>query len=141
MIIIDTNVLSELMKTTPDPVPLIWLALQDARDVFTTAVSQAEILFGIRSMSQGRRQKELEILAQSILLDDFRGRILPFDTTAAEHYATIVVGRRAIGKPVREFDAQIAAIGLSHGASIATRNVRDFEYLGLDVINPWDFRA
>lgn len=141
MIIIDTNVLSELMKTAPDPIPLTWLALFPARDVFTTAVSKAEILFGIRCLPEGRRRKELEALAKNIILDDFRGRVLPFDTNAAEHYAQIIVNRRAIGRPVREFDAQIAAIGLSHGASIATRNVRDFEYLDLGIINPWDFKA
>lgn len=141
MIIIDTNVFSELMKTVPDSVPMTWLALQPAHSVFTTAVSQAEIFFGLRSMPAGSRRRDLEALAKSILEDDFRGRILSFDTGAADHYAAIVAMRRAMGRPIRELDAQIASIALLHRATLATRNVRDFEHLGLEIINPWDFRA
>lgn len=141
MIIIDTNVLSELMKSAPDAVPLTWLALHPRHTVFTTAISQAEIYFGLRSMPEGRRRRDLEALAENILEDDFRGRILPFDTNAADRYATIVAARRSLGRPIREFDAQIASIAISRGASLATRNVRDFEHLDLDIINPWDFKV
>ena len=72
---------------------------------------------------------------------DFAGRVLPFDGEAADHYGTLTAHRRSIGRPISQMDAQIAAIALSRGASLATRNVRDFEHLGLDVINPWDFKA
>jgi toxin FitB len=137
MIVLDTNILSELMRVAPAPEPLTWLALQGRHTVFTTAISEAEMLYGARALPEGRRRRDLEQLVLQIFREDFPGRVLPFDSDAADRYATIVNARRAMGRPIREFDAQIAAIALSRDASIATRNTRDFEEIGLEIVNPW----
>lgn len=137
MIVLDTNILSELMRVAPAPEPLSWLALQGRNTVFTTAISEAEMLYGARALPEGRRRRDLEQLVLQIFREDFPGRVLPFDSAAADCYATIVNAQRAIGRPIREFDAQIAAIALSRDASIATRNTRDFEGIGLEIVNPW----
>lgn len=99
------------------------------------------MFFGIRTLPEGARRNELEKTARGIFFEDLADRVLSFDGDAAEIYANIAAKRRSIGRPIRELDAQIASVTLLHGASIATRNVRDFEHLGLDVINPWDFKA
>lgn len=99
------------------------------------------MFFGIGTLPAGERRRELQKVAEGIFFQDLAGRILPFDSDAAAIYATISVERRSIGRPIRELDAQIASIAILHGASLATRNVRDFEHLDLDVINPWDFKA
>ena len=141
MIILDTNVISEISRSRPDAAVLTWTALQESRDIFTTSISQAEVFFGIRVMPAGMRRDELENTARVLFFKDLVGRVLSFDGDAAEIYATISVKRRSIGRPIQELDAQIASIALLHGASLATRNVRDFEHLDLDLVNPWDFRA
>jgi predicted nucleic acid-binding protein len=141
MIILDTNVISELMLRSPEPAVLAWMDMQAARSTFTTAVSLAEIFYGIRIMPAGQRRRDLDDLATGIFYTDFNDRVLPFDGVAGDVCASIAAHRRALGRPIGEFDAQIAAIALSQGASVATRNVRDFEHLDLDIINPWDFRA
>ena len=141
MIVLDTNVISDLMAPKQNLVVLNWLSMQPAESIFTTATTQAEILYGIRILPLGRRRSDLEAAALAMFLEDMAGRVLPFDGKAADIYSGIVAHRRAIGRPMTQFDAQIAAIALSRDASVATRNVADFTDIGLDVINPWDYRS
>ncbi|CUX66856.1 putative VapC ribonuclease Y4jK [Agrobacterium tumefaciens str. Kerr 14] len=137
MIILDTNVLSELLTPTPSKIVIEWLAAQHPPSVFTTAVTEAEILYGLRLLPEGRRRRDLEAAISPIFDEDLSGRVLPFDRDAADLYATIATRRRSAGRPISQFDAQIAAIALSRGASVATRNVSDFEGVGVSIINPW----
>lgn len=136
MIVLDTNVLSEEMKPAPDAAVHRWLLGQNAGDLFTTAVTEAEIRLGIAILPDGKRKQELETAASRILAL-FDGRILPFDSAAAPEFARIVAERRRMGRPVADFDAQIAAITLSRGMTLATRNGPDFVGTGLAVIDPW----
>ncbi|ACU69566.1 PilT protein domain protein [Catenulispora acidiphila DSM 44928] len=135
MIIIDTNVFSELMRPAPDAAVAAWVE-EFGRDLFLTAVSVAELRHGILRMSGGRRRSDL-MTDTDALLAEFDQRVLPFDVAAAEYYAMVVASRFAGGRPISFPDAQIAAICQAHGALLATRNVKDFEYLGLTVIDPW----
>jgi predicted nucleic acid-binding protein len=137
VIILDTNVLSELLVSSPSPAVIDWLAEQGPASVFTTSITEAEILYGLRLLPEGRRRRELEAAISPIFSEDLAGRVLPFDREAADVYATIATRRRAAGRPISQFDAQIAAIALSRGASLATRNEADFENIGLAVVNPW----
>ena len=136
MIVLDTNVLSEAMKPAPAPAVASWMTRQNAGDLFTTAVSEAEVLLGIAILPEGRRKQELETAAQRVL-SLFAGRILAFDTAAAQVYAGIAAARRKTGRPIGSFDAQIAAIARSRGMALATRNVPDFDGTGLTIIDPW----
>ena len=138
MIVLDTNVISELMRGTPDPRVIVWLASQPIAGVFTTTLSQAEILYGLRLLSEGRRRDDLFAAARPMFDEDLAGRILPFDSDAAIVYPEIAAGRRQAGHPIGQIDAQIAAIVRSRGARLATRNVRDFTGCGIDVVNPWE---
>ncbi len=137
MIILDTNIISELMRKAPSPDVVRWVASKPRPSLFTTTVTMAEILYGIGILDLGKRQAALEFSARAIFADDLQGRVLPFDEAAAIEYAAIARTRRALGRPISQFDAQIAAIARSRGAAIATRNVNDFTDCGLDIINPW----
>ncbi|MEM9766191.1 MAG: type II toxin-antitoxin system VapC family toxin [Pseudomonadota bacterium] len=137
MVILDTNVVSELLRPTPEPRVEAWLARQDGGQVFLTAVTEAELRTGVAIMADGKRRDELAHTIDAMLREDFHGRILPFDSAAACVYSTIAAGRRAAGRPISQFDCQIAAIGHAHDATIATRNARDFEGCGIEVIDPW----
>ena len=136
MIILDTNVLSELMKSQPDRSVVSWIGKHKATNLFITTLTQAEILYGLEILPAGKRRKALKAAAISMFEQDFARRILPFDTDAAQLFATITAKRRKIGVPISQIDAQIAAIALSHHATLATRNVRDFEECNLDLVNP-----
>ncbi|KQO79785.1 type II toxin-antitoxin system VapC family toxin [Rhizobium sp. Leaf262] len=138
MIVLDTNVISELLKTHPASSVLDWFDRQSSASIFTTAVTEAEILYGLRMLPEGRRRRELEAAILPIFSEDLRGRVLPFDSDAANIYAKIAADRRALGRPISQFDAQIAAIAISRGASLATRNVADFDLLTLEIINPFE---
>ncbi|MEL6760405.1 MAG: PIN domain-containing protein [Myxococcota bacterium] len=105
--------------------------------MYLSAVAEAELRFGVAAMPAGRRRDGLMSAIDAILRDDFRDRILPFDTSAAKHYADIAAKRRSAGQPISQFDCQIAAIARAHRAELATRNVRDFDGCGIDVIDPW----
>jgi len=140
MIILDTNVLSESVRPHPSPDVLRWLASKPASSIFTTAITQAEILFGLEKMPQGKRRSEVVAAATAILDVEFAGRILPFDSDAARAFAEISASRRAAGRRTSEFDAQIAAIARSLGAALATRNTSDFDGCGIEVVNPWEAR-
>ncbi len=137
MIILDTNVLSEVMRPAPAAEVLAWLAAQTAASLYTTSITQAEILHGLMLLPAGRRRRALEAAATSMFSEDFGGRILGFDTEAAEPYAQIASKRRRSGRPISHFDAQIAAIARSAGAAIATRNLADFEHCGVALVDPW----
>ena len=136
MIVLDTNVLSEAMKPSPDHAVARWMMRERGRGLFTTALSEAEILHGIAILPDGRRKRDLEAAAQGILAL-FAGRILPFDSLAAREFAAIVADRRRLGQPIDSFDAQIAAITRAHSMSLATRDSQDFAETGLPIINPW----
>jgi hypothetical protein len=137
MIVLDTNVVSELMRPEPSPRVLRWLAKVPSRELFTTAITQAEVLYGIELLPKGKRRISLESAAKGMFEEDFADRILPFDADAARVFPQIAAARQAAGRPVTQFDAQIAAIARSRGAAIATRNTADFEGVGVTVLNPW----
>ena len=137
MIVLDTNVLSEFMRVEPDAQVLAWVDAQPALELAISAITVAEILHGIARLPSGKRKQKLESHAMAMFEEDFAGRILPFDVHAAVEYATLVAGCEAKGRAASMAGAQIAAVCRIHGAPIATRNVRDFEFSGLDVINPW----
>lgn len=136
MIVVDTNVVSELMKASPSTVVNEWLVRQDARELRITSISVAEILYGIERLPSGKRKQELREAALGVF-SDFAEQILSFDAVAATHYSKFVTSRDRRGNPIGGFDAQIAAICLSHDARLATRNEKDFVDVGLIVLNPW----
>ena len=136
MIVVDTNVMSELMKPSPESAVREWVRAQDPDELHTTAIGLAEIRYGIERLSGGRRRDLLRTTADEIFAA-FENQILPFDAAAARHYATIVTTRDDAGLPIDGFDAQIAAICSLHHATLATRNVKDFLGTGIAVTNPW----
>lgn len=137
MIVLDTNVLSEALKPLPSLIVLRWLAGQEPSSVFTTTITQAEVLYGIEALPPGKRRLRLLEAVEKMFAEEFEGRILPFDDDAARTFARIVAARDAAGRPISQFDAMIAAIARSHRAAVATRNTADFQHCGIDVINPW----
>ncbi len=137
MFVIDTNVASELMKPAPAPAVAGWIAAWDAEELFLTAISEAELLYGVAILPAGRRRQTLETAMTRWLNRGFADRILPFDSAAASAYAEIAADRRRAGRPIGEADCQIAAISRCRGAALVTRDVRDFEGAGVDVIDPW----
>jgi predicted nucleic acid-binding protein len=138
MIVLDTNVLSELMRAKPAPEVLAWIDAQPTSQLFISSITVAEILYGIARMPDGKRKQGLLSLATLMFDEDFAGRILSFDANAAIHYAGLAAESEAKGKVVDMADGQIAAIAALHEARVATRNVRHFDYLGVPVINPWE---
>ena len=137
MFAIDTNVASELMRLEPMPAVAAWIDARGAEEIYLTAVSEAELLYGVAIMPAGRRKTELETAMTRWLDLGFRERVLPFDSAAARAYAEIAADRRRAGRPMGDADCQIAAICRSRGAVLVTRNARDFEGTGVSVINPW----
>ena len=137
MIVLDTNVVSELMR--PDPVARVvaWVTRQSAPHLYLATISEAELRYGVEILPPGQRRERLRAAIEAMLRQDFAGRILPFDRDAARAYAVIAATRRAIGHPINHADCQIAAIARSAGAAVATRNIDDFEGCGIDVIDPW----
>jgi predicted nucleic acid-binding protein len=106
--------------------------------LFTTAITQAEILYGVERLSKRKRRAALQSTVDAMFAQDFSGRVLPFDSDAARLFPRIVAARRASGHPIAQVDAQIAAIARSRGAELATRNTSDFEDCGVTLLNPWD---
>ncbi len=135
--LLDTIVLSELLRAAPDRSVLHWLAAQPAEGLFVTAVTQAEMLLGAHLLPAGKRRTALQSALRGMFEEEFTGRVLPFDSAATPAYAEIVAARRAAGHPISQFDAQIAAIARQHAMGVATRNVDDFVGCGVAVINPW----
>jgi len=137
MIILDTNVISELMRAIPDPAVVGWLAAQPLPELATTTINLAEIRHGLARLPFGRRRRDLEMKFNSFALRGFSNRVLDFDATAADVYGDLVVGRERAGRRLEGFDGLIAAIAKSRALPIATRNTEDFEGCGIDTINPW----
>ncbi len=136
LIVLDTNVVSELMRPGPAEAVVAWVRAQEPTRLCTTAVTVAEILYGIERLAAGRRQNQLRATADSVF-STFAERTLPFDSTAAIHYADMVIARERSGAPISGFDAQIAAICRGSRARLATRNIAEFDRLGLDLVDPW----
>jgi predicted nucleic acid-binding protein len=137
-ILLDTNVLSEVLRSTPSPSVLAWLTAQHPETLVVSAVTQAEMALGAGLLPVGKRRDALQRALTALFNQDFAGRVLPFDADAVPHYVDVVVRRRSAGRPMAQFDAQIAAIARHHGASVATRNIADFEGCGLTLIDPWE---
>lgn len=137
MIILDTNIISELTRQAPEPRVVSWLDSLPGEEVGTTAVTAAELLYGVARMPAGRRKRELAAAVRGLLGDELRDRILPFDEHCASRYADIVCGRETLGRPIGVADAQIAAICRTAEATLATRNTADFSGTGIELINPW----
>ena len=137
MVLLDTNVVSELMRAAPSRDVLVWMDELPPRELFVTAVTEAEIRTGITILPVGARRRGLAEAAERTLGGLFAGRILPFDSSAARAYADIAAASRATGRPISQSDCQIAAIARSRGMAVATRSVRDFSETGVEVIDPW----
>ena len=134
---LDTSVLSALMRPEPARGFAGWIVAQPSDELFTASVCQAEILSGIALLPAGRRRADLAAAAGAMFADDFHGRVLPFDAEAAAGYADMFANRRNAGRPTGTIDLMLAAIAHLRGASVVSRNVADFEGLGLTIINPW----
>ncbi len=137
MIVLDTNVVSELMQLEPNPAVFSWIDAHPRAQLYTTTIVQAEILSGIAMLPGGRRRTALEAEARALFASEFGGRVLPFDQQAAAHYAEIIEARRAAGRPLEGFDGLIAATARAAGFRVATRNVSDFEGCGVPLVDPW----
>jgi toxin FitB len=139
VIILDTNVVSELTRAKPDANVVAWLDAQPSAQVATTAITVAELLYGVARLPRGRRKEQLALAIEALVNDDLGGRVHAFGLGCAEGYAQIVSSRERMGRPISVLDAQIAAICNAHGADLATRNTRDFDHTGVEVTNPWTF--
>jgi predicted nucleic acid-binding protein len=137
VIVLDTNVLSELMRVDCDPAVFAWMNRQPAASTWTTAVSVFEIRLGLESLTPGRRRDKLAKEFSGVVDRDLGGRVLPFDIAAAEAAARIAAGQRRVGRPVEIRDVQIAGIIAGRKATLATRNTKHFEGIGLMLVNPW----
>ena len=138
MIILDTNVVSELMNDTPQPEVLAWADSQPIGTLFTTAITEAEVWAGIAVLPYGRRRRNLAVAAERVFSVTFAERVLPFDSEASHAYEAVAGARRAAGRLISSYDCLIAAIASANGAVVATRNVRDFLDCGVEITNPWD---
>ena len=139
MIVLDTNVVSEAMRPSPDTAVAAWLNDQAAETLYLSSVSLAELLFGIGALPAGKRKTSLVSTLES-LLGLFQGRILSFDTEAARHYAQVATRARAAGKGLPLPDGYIAAIAVANGFAVATRDIGPYEAAGVSVVNPWEMR-
>lgn len=137
MIVLDTNVLSELVRARPDAALRDWIARWPASALFTTSITQGEMLLGVALLPAGKRKTGLTEAVSALFDVDFSDRVLPFDGSAAREFGLIVAARRRLGRPISHADAQIAGIARSRGAVVATRNTGDFEDCGVEVVDPW----
>jgi predicted nucleic acid-binding protein len=137
MILLDTNVISEMMRLRPEPAVVSWLDKQPEEDLWTASVVLAELLSGIDLMPSGRKQKILRQAVEGMIAEDFREQVLKFDVPAARSYGQILSSRKRNGRPIREMDALIAATALVNGATLATRNTTGFEDCGIQLVDPW----
>jgi predicted nucleic acid-binding protein len=138
VIVLDTDVVSEVIRVEPNPEVIGWIDGLLDDEVFITAVTEAELLYGMEQLPDGKRKSALGGAIEEIVEDDFRDRVLPFDHGAASHYGRIVAGRERVGRPIAALDAQIASICAFWGATLATRNISDFVGTGIELVNPWD---
>ena len=138
MILLDTNVVSELMRPRPDARVAAFLAARPLEELFLPSLVVAEIRYGLARLPDGQRRDGLEDLFERLLREGFGDRVLPFDASGAAAYARARAARESAGRPIALADALIAGLALAHGAALATRNVADFDLLGLTLLNPWD---
>lgn len=136
MIVVDTNVASELMKAAPSLMVTSWVRAQNAADIFVTSITLAEVGYGLDRLPRGHRKDVLSAAAKGVF-SAFADHVLPFDVPAAERYGSLVNQRNRAGRPIDAFDALIASICHARGATLATRNVRDFQGIGIGLIDPW----
>ncbi len=136
-LLLDTNVVSELLRPSPNPAVERWVAARLASELYFSAVGEAELRYGVAMLPEGQRKHALATAIEGILREDFEDRILPFDSSAARAYANIAAAYRSAGRTVASADCQIAAIAHSRGMTVATRNVRDFEDIGIEIVDPW----
>lgn len=137
MIVIDTNVVSEMMKASPSLSVIRWLNRQDAAKLFITTVTIAEVTYGLESMPDGRRRAKLERGFERLISGGFRGRVLALDEASAREYGVLMGRRKRLGHPMSVLDGLIAAVTRTHGMALATRNTRDFDDCSLDLIDPF----
>ena len=137
MFLLDTNVVSELLRPSPESAVETWVGNRRATDLYFSAIGEAELRYGVAILPAGRRQTALASAIEAILREDFEDRILPFDSGAAREYADIAAARRSAGRIVPPADCQIAAIARSRDMAVATRNVRDFDDIDIEIVNPW----
>jgi len=138
LILLDTNVISELMRPVPEPGVVAWLDAYDELDVWISSITVAEIFLGVALLPDGKRKSALKEVTDEMFLQDFHERCLPFDQSAAMKYAEIVAERAQAGRPISVEDAQIAAVAIAGGLTLATRNIKDFAGIeGLKTVNPW----
>lgn len=137
MILLDTNVLSALMRSEPDPAVLEWLDVQPSPSIWTTSITVFEVRTGLDLLSPSRRRRSLEEAFEQVLESDLDGRVLVFDVPAARAAGALVAERQLIGRTIEVRDAQIAGIARAHRAMVATRNTRHFQDLGLSIVDPW----
>ena len=138
MFILDTNVVSESMRPAPHPAIASWVAEQPTSNVFLTAVTEAELRFGLAVVPPGKRRDGLRKGLERMMGTGFANRVLPFDSGATRDYASIAAARRRMGRPMTQADCQIAAIARSRGMAVVTRNIPDFEDMEIDIFNLWD---
>ena len=138
MIIIDTNIISEMMKPSPNIKVLEWFNKQEAISLYLTTITIGEIGYGIRALPMGKRRELLEQGFEALLTTAFETRILDFNEIAARRYGDIMGGRKEMGRPLNSLDGQIIAIARANSCAVATRNIRDFEFCGLTIINPFN---
>ena len=136
MIVVDTDVVSELMKPSPSSAVTEWIRARNGSELYSTSITLAEILYGISRLPDGHRKELLHTTASEVFAA-FEDQVLPFNSSAATHYAEVVSGRDRLGLPIDGFDAQIASICRAHGAALATRNLKDFRHTDVDLIDPW----
>jgi toxin FitB len=138
VIVIDTNVLSALMREVPEPPVVEWLDRQAAESIWITSITLFEARLGLALLPKGKRRQALESAFNKLLIEDLEGRVLDFDQPAAEAAAQLAAGRQRAGHAIDMRDTQIAGIVIARRAEFATRNIRHFSDLNVDVINPWD---
>lgn len=142
MTILDTNVLSELMRSQPSPSVVNWVASQPADELCATSITEAEIFYGIELLPRGKRRDRLFLLAEGLFGEDLKGRVIGFEggfeSDAARVFGKISAARRGLGRPISHADAQIAAIARTQRARLATRDVADFEDCGIELVDPWE---
>ncbi|ACI53291.1 PilT protein domain protein (plasmid) [Gluconacetobacter diazotrophicus PA1 5] len=138
MILLDTNVISEPWKPAPEPGVLAWIDAQAIKTLFLSAVTVAELRFGIGVMPAGRRRAVLHERLEQEVLPLFEGRVLPFDLAASQAYAELMVRARSEGRAIGKADGYIAATAASRGYAVASRDVSPFEAAGVRVLNPWE---
>lgn len=137
MIVLDTNVLSELMKPRASSAVVRWLDGRSVASLYTTSLTEAELLHGIALLPKGKRREAIAAATRAMFDEELAGRVLPFGSAAARAYAEIAAARRRADRPIATIDAQIAAIVHASGATLATRNVSDFDGCGIEILDPW----